>query len=380
MLHASTQQLIRKLCELTDKGQIAWKEGERKCSVFETEGYSIEVEADPPTVRLLRSDGAELERADAADLAEAAWPGGDGSYATQVADMARRAHRVARGAEAAISKILSSLSSPQKTPELDPLPASLEFDEPAQPKRPAPVTASESAAALAAATADMEARRKAAAEPPPSPHTPPEPSAHPAEIVQADTAIERVLAIQPATQQAATAIKPAAPEATLSVQVQPSTSEQQPEPQPTVSTAAVAPNPEPEPSPSLPETTRPMPLLKADPAPISLAVPSRSVSTLFSPGGKPAAKPGFGSIDSFSRPGASLESVSAQPEKVRATAPASKVTSTGLLFSGYSARTRQTALGMPPSATPSPVSPQSQPTEKPPAAAISGPDVYKPWS
>ena len=76
MLHPSTQQLIRKLCELTDAGHIAWKEGERQSSRFDSEGYVVEVEAEPPTLRLLRGDGRELERADAADLAATAWPDG----------------------------------------------------------------------------------------------------------------------------------------------------------------------------------------------------------------------------------------------------------------------------------------------------------------
>ncbi len=114
MLHPSTQQLIRKLCELTDTGHIAWKEGERQCSLFESEGYIVEVEAEPPTLRLLRGDGRELERADPADLAATAWPDGGGTYATHVTDLATKAHRIARGAEAAIARILSSLSAPAK--------------------------------------------------------------------------------------------------------------------------------------------------------------------------------------------------------------------------------------------------------------------------
>lgn len=114
MLHTSTQQLIRKLCEMTDAGQIAWKEGERQCSLFESEGYIVEVEAEPPTLRLLRGDGRELERADAADLASAAWHDGLGTYATHVANMATKAHRIARGAEVAIARILTSLSAPPR--------------------------------------------------------------------------------------------------------------------------------------------------------------------------------------------------------------------------------------------------------------------------
>src|SRR5215475_5377102 len=113
MLHASTQQLIRKICELTESGDIVWKEAPEGRCRFETEGYQIEVAEEPPLVRLLSPEGRELEKAEAADLA-LAWPGGDGTFATHVGDMARRAHRVARGAEKAISKILSSLSAPPK--------------------------------------------------------------------------------------------------------------------------------------------------------------------------------------------------------------------------------------------------------------------------
>src|SRR5262245_21429845 len=113
MLHTSTQKLIQKLCELTESGDIVWKEAADGGCRFDTVGYQIEVAEEPPLVRLLSPEGRELEKADAADLA-LAWPGGDGTFATHVADMARRAHRVARGAERAISKILSSLSAPPR--------------------------------------------------------------------------------------------------------------------------------------------------------------------------------------------------------------------------------------------------------------------------
>ncbi len=145
MLHPSTQQLIRKLCELTDAGHIAWKEGERQSSRFESEGYVVEVEAEPPTLRLLRGDGRELERANAADLVATVWPDGDGTYATHLVTMAEKAHRVARGAEAAIARILSSLSAPPKTdadpePEAPPAatsaPPSPHTAPPAEPPKP----------------------------------------------------------------------------------------------------------------------------------------------------------------------------------------------------------------------------------------------------
>ena len=117
MLHVSTQKLIQKLCALTQAGDIAWQEGAGNSEVIETEGYRVEAESDPPSIRVLRNDGKELEGASAADLEAARWPDEDATYATHVADMVRRARRIARGAEQAISKILSSLSAPpQKAP------------------------------------------------------------------------------------------------------------------------------------------------------------------------------------------------------------------------------------------------------------------------
>lgn len=117
MLHPSTQELIRKLCELTVSGHIAWKEGEGQNCVFATEGYIVEVGLDPPFLRLLRADGRELERASDVDLATVAWPEGEGTYATHVADLASRARRIASGAEAAIARIMASLCAPQAAPQ-----------------------------------------------------------------------------------------------------------------------------------------------------------------------------------------------------------------------------------------------------------------------
>jgi len=112
MLHPSTQQLIRKLYELTSAGSLSWTEGVGDASRLETEGYVVEITASPPALRLLRADGRELETATTEDLASVAWPSGDGGYATRVAEMAGRARRIALGAEKAIAAILSSLSAP----------------------------------------------------------------------------------------------------------------------------------------------------------------------------------------------------------------------------------------------------------------------------
>jgi hypothetical protein len=112
MLHASTQQLIGKLYELTSAGSLAWTEGPNGNARLETEGYVVEIAAAPPALRLLRADGRELETATADDLAAVAWPSGDGTYATRVTEMAGRARRIALGAEKAIATVLSSLSAP----------------------------------------------------------------------------------------------------------------------------------------------------------------------------------------------------------------------------------------------------------------------------
>lgn len=116
MVHASTQQLIRKLYELTDAGVLAWQMGDREISRLETEGYVVELEPAPPMVRLLRADGRILERAEPDALAAIAWPDGDGTYASRVTEMATRAHRFARGAESVSTKPLSAVPTPPLNP------------------------------------------------------------------------------------------------------------------------------------------------------------------------------------------------------------------------------------------------------------------------
>lgn len=112
MVHASTQQLIRKLYELTGAGALAWQLSERETSRLETEGYVVELEPAPPTVSLLRADGRLLERAEPDALAAIAWPDGEGTYASRVTEMANRASRLARGAERVSPKPLSAVAAP----------------------------------------------------------------------------------------------------------------------------------------------------------------------------------------------------------------------------------------------------------------------------
>jgi hypothetical protein len=117
MLHDSTQRLILKLCEMTGRGEIAWREGaggSGETSAYETEGYTVEVRVEPPGLRILRADGREVERADTDDLEATPWPSGEETFSAHVKAMAVRAHRVARGAEAAIASILSALSAPAR--------------------------------------------------------------------------------------------------------------------------------------------------------------------------------------------------------------------------------------------------------------------------
>lgn len=152
MLHASTQKLIIKLCELTALGDIQWREGRNGAVMLETEGYVVEVEGQPTKVRVLNSDGAELEHADAAQLA-AAWPDGEGSFADHVATMALQAHRLARGTDQAIARILSSLSAPPAAK-----PARTPEPEIRQDDLPPVESGAESEATMAAAVGDMAIR------------------------------------------------------------------------------------------------------------------------------------------------------------------------------------------------------------------------------
>lgn len=173
MLHASTQQLIRKLHELTEAGGLAWKEGERETSRLETEGYIVEIEATPPGLRLLRTDGRELEKATADDLTSVAWPAGEGTYATRVAEMAAKAHRIARGAEQAIATILTSLSAPAKGPAAQPpAPTPAAPASQAVPAPPAPAPAPTPIQAVVPPVAQSAPQPAPAVEPPQPAPTP----------------------------------------------------------------------------------------------------------------------------------------------------------------------------------------------------------------
>jgi hypothetical protein len=163
MLHTSTQQLIRKLYELTGAGALVWKEGERDTTLLETEGYLVELGPAPPKVRLLRADGRELERADPDDLAAIEWPDGDGTFASRVTEMANRANRIARGAEPVSPKPLTAISTPPLNPRSVPRQPLASFGKTESfVKRPAPQPMMMS---ISARTVETPAQPKPAARP-----------------------------------------------------------------------------------------------------------------------------------------------------------------------------------------------------------------------
>jgi hypothetical protein len=87
MLHASTQLLVEKLCELSEAGQIDWRPAGPGVLTFDTEGYRIEAALSPPELRILASDGRLIETATAADLASAPAPAPWGDLARRLASL-----------------------------------------------------------------------------------------------------------------------------------------------------------------------------------------------------------------------------------------------------------------------------------------------------
>jgi hypothetical protein len=209
------------------------------------------------------------------------------------------------------------------------------------------IRAAESPAALAALDADLELQRRVPVEDPPVSHSLPDPT--PEAPAEADTAIERVLAVQPAI------IVESEPEPAI-VQTQ--------RPAEPMVLAEVQPEPE-------PATPEPEPAIEAAPAAIEAAVEPAIIEIIeTSPAPASAPRSGFGSIDSFAR----------TTPKPADPAPA-KMSSVGLLFKGISARTHQRVeqattpnVFQPPAPTPAPVEKQLEP------ATASGADIYKPWA
>lgn len=170
MLHASTRNLIIKLCDLTEQGDIPWREAKPGAVEFETEGYVVEVAGAPPGLRVLNTEGGVLEHASAETLAAVNWDEGDDTFADRVTAMAGQAQRIARGTEHAISRILSSLSAPPKAVLVE------AGDDPAGLDE----SGVESEAAMAAAVADMALQLKRTPLDEPASDVKPEPQTEPA--------------------------------------------------------------------------------------------------------------------------------------------------------------------------------------------------------
>ncbi len=118
MLPETTQQLILKLWDLTDRGVIPWKPGETDGEhLFETEGYVVAVSGQPPSVRILRPRGHEVERADAAELSATKWPRPNASrFDEAVRELATRAAEHANGARKTVAATMSAISTPARAP------------------------------------------------------------------------------------------------------------------------------------------------------------------------------------------------------------------------------------------------------------------------
>ena len=116
MLPETTQQLILKLWDLTDRGVIPWKPGETDGEhLFETEGYVVAVSGQPPAVRILRPRGHEVECADAAALSATKWPRPNASrFDEAVRELATRAAEHANGARKTVAAAMSAISTPAR--------------------------------------------------------------------------------------------------------------------------------------------------------------------------------------------------------------------------------------------------------------------------
>ncbi|MEM6534338.1 MAG: hypothetical protein AAF613_01755 [Pseudomonadota bacterium] len=113
MLHASTQKLIDRLAEMTERGRLGWGQEDDQSVVYMTEGYSVSITADPHELVIFSKEGKELERASHADLL--ATPSGAGTYGDILATMFQQASRIARGTEAAINSLLAGIETEEQT-------------------------------------------------------------------------------------------------------------------------------------------------------------------------------------------------------------------------------------------------------------------------
>ena len=107
MLHASTQKLVKKLHELTIQGAVAWKEGEERGVLLDTEGYRVEAASNPAYIRLSTVSGRVLETAEEAELQETKLESGE-TFSELIIEMAEEGMRYAKGTEQAIHAILDA--------------------------------------------------------------------------------------------------------------------------------------------------------------------------------------------------------------------------------------------------------------------------------
>ncbi len=113
MLHAATQLLIEKVCDLTENGQAPWRFGPDEGFVtFVTEGYRIEAADRPARFSVATVAGRELENADERVLAAIRLPSGWPTLADRVADMVARARLVAGKPKPPVEEVPSSVAAP----------------------------------------------------------------------------------------------------------------------------------------------------------------------------------------------------------------------------------------------------------------------------
>ncbi len=110
MLHISTQKLIEKLLERTQKGTIDWKEREPEGVILETEGYVVELTGSPATVKLSHVNGRLLEDV-TTEVLESAQDSTGRTFASIVTELAGEANRFAKGTEQAIASILDAVEA-----------------------------------------------------------------------------------------------------------------------------------------------------------------------------------------------------------------------------------------------------------------------------
>ncbi len=132
MLHPSTQKLIDRLAEMTDRGRLGWTKTDQGQLSYTTEGYSVSITGEPHELIIFSKAGDELERASAPELAETPTET-DGTYRDVLIKMHRQASRIARGTEAAISSLLADIDTEEEVePTAEEEPTALETapDEP----------------------------------------------------------------------------------------------------------------------------------------------------------------------------------------------------------------------------------------------------------